>query len=318
MVSIIVPVYNAQKCIDRCLASIISQSYENWELILVDDGSKDESLAKCQAYAQKDSRIRIIHTENRGVSSARNTGLDNACGEYITFVDSDDTIHPDFLSECLQNTADLIVANYERPNDVKELHYVEATPYLVFQQNAIRPVWGKVYSRKIIEENHIRFDTKIRFAEDTIFVLQYCLHIQTVAYVFKHLYMYAEPPYYTVYKYKTSLDEYLNILSLLQNLTTRLKEKSYEVKMLLEENTNAICLPYIISLYKAKQFDYQQRKIYFEKFYNERITETHWGLIKVLLPFKFAINSNVSFYIKDRLLLLNFKLKNWKQLLKNL
>ena len=317
MVSIIVPVYNAQKCIDKCLASIIGQSYENWELILVDDGSKDESFAICKAYAQKDARIRVIHTENRGVSSARNTGLDIACGEYVTFVDSDDTVHPDFLSECLQTATDLIVANYEQPNDVKESHYVEATPCIVFQQNAIRPVWGKVYCRKIIEENHLRFDTDIRFAEDTIFVLQYCLHIHTVAYVFKHLYMYDEPPYYTVYKYKTSLDEYLNILGILQGLTTKLKEKSYEVKVLVKGNVDNICWPYMILLYETGRYRYAERKLYIKKFRALTLTHTHWGLIKVLQPLSIVIETSIPFILKDCLLKFNFLTKECKRCIKS-
>ena len=114
MVSIIVPVYNAQNSLERCLMSIIRQRYPQWELILVDDGSQDDSLAICKRYSDKDSRIRVIHTENCGVSSARNTGMENAHGEYISFVDSDDMIHPDFLSECLSNKEDLIVTNYSK------------------------------------------------------------------------------------------------------------------------------------------------------------------------------------------------------------
>ena len=115
MVSIIVPVYNAQNSLERCLMSIIRQGYQQWELILVDDGSQDESLAICKRYSNMDSRIQVIHTDNCGVSSARNTGMENAQGEYIVFVDSDDMIHPDFLSECLSNKEDLIVTNYIKP-----------------------------------------------------------------------------------------------------------------------------------------------------------------------------------------------------------
>ena len=204
MVSIIVPVYNAQNCLERCLMSIIRQSYPQWELILVDDGSEDDSLEICKRYSNKDSRIRVIHTENCGVSSARNTGMDNAHGEYITFVDSDDMIHPDFLSECLSDKEDLIVTNYKRPSKIDSLHYKENLPELVFQQSGVRPVWGKMFVRRIIEDHHIRFDTNIRFAEDTIIVLQYCLHIKTIAYVFLRLYVYERPPYYSVFKYKTT------------------------------------------------------------------------------------------------------------------
>ena len=114
MVSIIVPVYNAQDSLERCLMSIIRQRYPQWELVLVDDGSQDDSLEICKRYSNMDSRIQVIHTDNCGVSSARNTGMENAQGEYIVFVDSDDMIHPDFLSECLSNKEDLIVTNYSK------------------------------------------------------------------------------------------------------------------------------------------------------------------------------------------------------------
>ena len=245
MVSIIVPVYNAQDSLERCLMSIIRQRYPQWELVLVDDGSQDDSLEICKRYSNMDSRIQVIHTDNCGVSSARNTGMENAQGEYIVFVDSDDMIHPDFLSECLSNKEDLTVTNYIKPSKIDSLHYKEDHPELIFQQRGVRTVWGKVFVRKIIEDHHIRFDTNIRYGEDTIFVLQYCLHIKTIAYVFQHLYEYEKPPYYAFFKYKTTLDEYLNILSILQELTLRLRAKSYNVDVLYAKNVNAICGSYM-------------------------------------------------------------------------
>lgn len=280
MVSIIVPVYNAQDSLERCLMSIIRQRYPQWELVLVDDGSQDDSLEICKRYSNMDSRIQVIHTDNCGVSSARNTGMENAQGEYIVFVDSDDMIHPDFLSECLSNKEDLTVTNYIKPSKIDSLHYKEDHPELIFQQRGVRTVWGKVFVRKIIEDHHIRFDTNIRYGEDTIFVLQYCLHIKTIAYVFQHLYEYEKPPYYAFFKYKTTLDEYLNILSILQELTLRLRAKSYNVDVLYAKNVNAICGSYIVSLYCAGCYSYKERKYYVQKLRNAIKTGTHWGLIK--------------------------------------
>ena len=280
MVSIIVPVYNAQDSLERCLMSIIRQRYPQWELVLVDDGSQDDSLEICKRYSNMDSRIQVIHTDKCGVSSARNTGMENAQGEYIVFVDSDDMIHPDFLSECLSNKEDLTVTNYIKPSKIDSLHYKEDHPELIFQQRGVRTVWGKVFVRKIIEDHHIRFDTNIRYGEDTIFVLQYCLHIKTIAYVFQHLYEYEKPPYYAFFKYKTTLDEYLNILSILQELTLRLRAKSYNVDVLYAKNVNAICGSYIVSLYCAGCYSYKERKYYVQKLRNAIKTGTHWGLIK--------------------------------------
>ena len=280
MVSIIVPDYTAQDSLERCLMSIIRQRYPQWELVLVDDGSQDDSLEICKRYSNMDSRIQVIHTDNCGVSSARNTGMENAQGEYIVFVDSDDMIHPDFLSECLSNKEDLTVTNYIKPSKIDSLHYKEDHPELIFQQRGVRTVWGKVFVRKIIEDHHIRCDTNIRYGEDTIFVLQYCLHIKTIAYVFQHLYAYEKPPYYAFFKYKTTLDEYLNILSILQELTLRLRAKSYNVDVLYAKNVNAICGSYIVSLYCAGCYSYKERKYYVQKLRNAIKTGTHWGLIK--------------------------------------
>ena len=318
MVSIIVPVYNAHNCLERCLMSIIRQSYPQWELILVDDGSQDDSLEICKGYSDKDSRIRVIHTENCGVSSARNTGIENAHGEYITFVDSDDMIHPDFLSECLSNKEDLIVTNYIKPSKIDSLHYKENHPDLIFQQRGVRPVWGKVFVRKIIEDHHIRFDTNVRYAEDTIFVLQYSLHIKTISYVFRHLYEYERSPNHSVFKYKTTLDEFLNILSILQELTLRLRAKSYNVDVLYAENVHSICGPYIISLYCAGCYSYKERKYYVQIFRNAITTRTHWGLIKILKPLSVLMETHAPFFMKDFLLRMNFAIiRQKRRMLKN-
>lgn len=101
MISIIVPVYNAQKYIKRCVESIVNQSYQKWELILIDDGSKDDSSLICDEFKQTDSRIHVIHTVNQGASAARNRGLDEAAGDYITFVDADDWVETNHLEVLL-------------------------------------------------------------------------------------------------------------------------------------------------------------------------------------------------------------------------
>lgn len=115
MISVIVPVYNVEKYLNECIDSILAQTYTDFELILVDDGSPDNCGAICDEYAEKDSRIRVIHQENGGLSVARNTGLDAANGEYITFVDSDDVIYKTYLERLLQTllleNADVAVCN---------------------------------------------------------------------------------------------------------------------------------------------------------------------------------------------------------------
>ena len=117
-VSIIVPVYKAEQYLHRCVDSILSQSFTDWELILVDDGSPDRSGAICDEYAQKDARIRAIHKENGGVSSARNVALGRMTGKWLTFVDSDDCLYPNALQRwgevAEQNNLDLIQCHFNR------------------------------------------------------------------------------------------------------------------------------------------------------------------------------------------------------------
>ena len=103
LISVIVPVYNMQDYLETCMNSILGQTYENLEIILVNDGSKDSSPQMCDAFAEKDSRIKVIHKENGGLSSARNAGLDVATGDYIGFVDSDDSIRPNFFELLYDN-----------------------------------------------------------------------------------------------------------------------------------------------------------------------------------------------------------------------
>ena len=124
LISVIVPIYNVEKYINRCIDSIIEQTYTNLEIILVDDGSTDNSGSICDEYAKKDNRIKVIHKENGGVSSARNVGLDTAIGQYITFVDSDDYIEKKYceilLKTLKKQKADCVACGYNRIYKNKE------------------------------------------------------------------------------------------------------------------------------------------------------------------------------------------------------
>ncbi len=115
-ISIIIPVYNVERFLNRCVESVLSQSYQNLEVILVDDGSPDNSGPMCDRWAEKDHRIRVIHKENGGISDARNSGIDMACGEYLVFIDSDDYIAPDMVQKLYNslkgNDADISICNF--------------------------------------------------------------------------------------------------------------------------------------------------------------------------------------------------------------
>lgn len=179
MISIIVPVYNVESYLPDCINSIQKSTYKNFQLILVDDGSTDSSGAICDCYAASDSRIQVIHTPNRGVSAARNLGLDVANGEYIMFVDSDDWISPETLEEMislLENaSANMAICGFQIVNDIADSGNVQNYRFgnqvlladdLVKSQTSAdawiyTSVWAKLYTRKV-------FDT-IRFPEGYIY-----------------------------------------------------------------------------------------------------------------------------------------------------
>lgn len=188
MISIIVPVYNAEQYLHRCIDSILAQSYTDFELLLIDDGSKDASGDICDEYASKDTRVRFFHKGNGGVSSARNLGLDNAQGEYITFCDADDYVSEDWLaaySEAIANNVDLAIQGYyaiDGNNTVeKQLqphsgNTIEAKRKLIesqFAQDTYYYLWVKLFRRDLLEAHHIRFDKQSVLGEDTQFISKY-------------------------------------------------------------------------------------------------------------------------------------------------
>lgn len=175
--SIIVPVYNTEQFLDKCVSSILAQTYNDFELILVDDGSTDNSPNMCDIYAEKDFRIKVIHKKNGGVSSARNCGIDAAKGTYIWFVDSDDYIEPFSLQRLFEvqnsHNAELYVFNNrsvcelstENINDFFRKYYF--TYALGFEP------WNKLYKRDIIKANNLQFDTQEKIGEDLLFNINY-------------------------------------------------------------------------------------------------------------------------------------------------
>lgn len=166
MISVVVPIYNVEKYLSRCLESIVQQTYKNIEILLINDGSTDNSLLICEEYAKKDKRIKILTQENGGLSAARNTGIDHACGKYITFVDSDDEIETDML-EYLYNiihNADLAVCQRQNiTEDGKKINSkIKVKPRIVlgnkhcmkefFSSRDIDTVaWGKLYKTDLFK-----------------------------------------------------------------------------------------------------------------------------------------------------------------------
>ncbi len=177
-VSVIVPVYNVEQYLPRCIDSILRQSFTDYELILVDDGSSDNCGMICDEYAKRDKRIHVIHQQNMGVSAARNTGLDNANGYWIAFVDSDDWIHKDYLMILLSGAltdTEIVICGCKQTNNEeeidKEFHSVKfrnASLNEIQKDHFARSrVWGRIIRRETIGNN--RFITGSEPAEDSCF-----------------------------------------------------------------------------------------------------------------------------------------------------
>ena len=195
-VSIIVPVYNAAKTLRRCVDSVLRQEFSDFELLLVDDGSRDDSPAICDEYAQLDGRVQVIHKKNAGVSAARNDALDRARGTYLQFLDSDDWLAPEaarlLVHAAQESRCDLVIADFYRVSGDRISHKGEIDEEGVMTREEFAGymmenpadyyygvLWNKLYRREIVEQNRLRMDVKVRWCEDFLFNLEYILRAET-------------------------------------------------------------------------------------------------------------------------------------------
>lgn len=220
-ISIVVPVYNVEQYIKKCLESLVRQTFKDIEIIIIDDGSPDESYKIYEQYADRDDRIKIIKKKNEGVSEARNTGIQNASGDFLMFVDSDDWMEPDgceiLYNEYLKNKADLVVADaHTVTNGKKYINRIFLRDFVTDSRDFIRQYqaacigygynpmpadktnvsglgspWNKLYSRKIIVDNNLKYDPYVKgIYDDNLFTLYYLSAIHKVSYVAKPIYNY--------------------------------------------------------------------------------------------------------------------------------
>lgn len=197
MISVIVPVYKAEKVISRCIESVTAQEYQDWELILVDDGSPDKSGEICDEYSVKDKRIRVVHQENAGASAARNQGIEVARGEYICFIDADDYVSKKYLSDffTFPDYTDFVMQGHtaiytSRPDNlcVNKKTCSHDLKYLLEncdEQGLLQGPCCKLFKLDVIRDFNISYPSDISIGEDAIFVKQYLLHcgsrISTIA-----------------------------------------------------------------------------------------------------------------------------------------
>lgn len=197
LVSVIVPVYNTEKYLSTCINSILNQTIDNYEIILVDDGSIDLSSEICEEYSKANDNIKYCRQKNQGVSSARNKGLNNAIGEWVTFIDSDDYVEPDYLENLIKLTdnhcdfiqsgiiffnsnSDNIIGNERLEEGVYLLHNNPDNCFKIATMPLITSPVSKLYRRSILNNHHIRFNRMLSYGEDRDFNLNYLQYSQCV------------------------------------------------------------------------------------------------------------------------------------------
>lgn len=223
--SIIIPIYNSALYVKKCIDSVKSQSFSDFEVILINDGSTDNSLEIIKQEIKDDSRFYVYTKNNSGVSSSRNLGLEKAKGDYIIFIDSDDWIEPTLLQEIYEkrNKADIIQYDFFEANETskKEIHIKSEIPEIIQGEGAV--VWKRAFKRELL--NNILFDESLIGGEDYLFCVQAFLEMKTFCYINKCL-----------YNYNISNQNSIMHKNFISNLQAQLQATQLVSKILIENN----------------------------------------------------------------------------------
>lgn len=240
LITIIIPIYNAEKSIEKCVNSIINQKYRNIEILLINDGSKDKSLDICKFLKGRDNRIILIDKENEKVSKTRNRGIQEAKGKYIMFVDSDDYINEDMIKKMVKGIEefDICTCNYNYVDNNKEIVRSKLSSFSTDESNRyiemlqrdflFNPLWNKIYKTKIIKENNIKFEPNIQVGEDYLFNINYMKHTKNANYI-------ATPMYNYVIQYNSLSKRFIERsikeeMKIPRNLKKYYEEQKYNMK----------------------------------------------------------------------------------------
>lgn len=259
LISVIVPVYNAESTLSECVGSILGQKYKDFELILVDDGSKDSSPRICDEYAMKDNRVRVFHKPNGGVSSARNLGISKARGEWLTFIDADDYITDGYFDGVVEQNEDILIKGYQKfehsgivsGKEAEDLLGISAFSDFLSQyvtDSLLRGPVFKFYKRSLIGD--LRFLTDMKIGEDAWFVFNYLAKCKSFAALPKGEYMVrlAEEP--DEVKYAVTVDYAVRSLQYLKD--------AYDGLVQIHHISRGIFLSYIGYFKRISQADWQQ------------------------------------------------------------
>lgn len=309
LISIVIPIYNAEKYLEECLNSIKNQTYKNFEVIMVNDGSKDDSETICMNFLRSDSRFRYLKKENGGVSSARNVGLDNVEGDYITFIDADDWVDENYLDLLIttvkKNHSDIVVSSYKQFNNI-DVFYLRAYtiqekyllnfekmnrddfltifPKLMSANVCFNNAVAKLFRKELV--NNLRFDTSIKYGEDLDFYFRLYLNVDSISYV-------DEP----TYVYRMHGD------STTSNFNQEHAEQELSIFKQMHEKIQEIGLPSIHYFNKLKKLlelrmDFLENKVLLNEYFNflkniEKTVTYPSTLISVVIPIY-----NVSPYLR--------------------
>lgn len=259
LISVVVPVYNAEKTLQECVDSILSQEYEDYELLLVDDGSKDSSPLICDEYSQKDDRVKVFHKPNGGVSLARNVGISKARGEWLTFIDADDYITDGYFDGVVGQNEDVLIKGYQKfdysgivaGKEAEDLLGISAFSDFLSQyvtDSLLRGPVFKFYKRSLIGD--LRFLTDMKIGEDTWFVFNYLARCKSFAIVPKGEYMVRLSEEPDEVKYAVTVDYAVRSLQYLKD--------AYDGLVQTHHISRGIFLSYIGYFKRISQADWQQ------------------------------------------------------------
>ncbi len=293
--TVIIPIYNAEKHLEKCINSVLNQAYGDFELLLINDGSTDQSGAICDAYAARDSRVKTFHKTNGGVSSARNLGLENAVGKWITFIDADDYIRKDYFKVLeLQPKTDWLHLDMERDvifdmgvgiNFENQVYTMSEFVDVYSLYPHFPEACAKFFRNSIIKKNNLRFNTDLKFGEDSLFNLQYLKFCQIIT-----------TSNISKYVYKNDEDGLSKLKQDIKNDTTLFKEIEQELELhqypsrFCEETIRIPLIRYLNILYHDRNISNSERQVllkkYVEKYY--RVVMTVYTNPKIRLFFILA------------------------------
>lgn len=279
LVSIVIPVYNAASTLRRCVESIIKNDYDNVEIILIDDDSKDDSLLECQALSKEYDHVLYYHNEvNKGVSYTRNKGLKHSSGKYVLFIDSDDYIEPNYISKLVslkdKYNDSLVLCGYIN----EDMKYNQSVDYITYSDNSIdildiksidelynrnllQQLWNKIFIRSVIHDNNIKFDESISVGEDLKFILEYIIHSH-----YKNVYFLNQSLYHYMRDQSTSLMYNVNSSHLhvnLQNMKTLYEyigKSEEEINHIITTKRNSLINNYAYMILRNRNMSYKDKK----------------------------------------------------------